>query len=132
MQIDTRHVERDIRRERAQIREAQREPAIGFEYRAPARVSRGFAWLIALRKMLRVERNLLGCRQRDDVVLTGERDRDAGLQCHSLICEKLARLFTKLIDAGLVTIAPGTFELPDFDALRVSKTFDTLMPALRT
>jgi hypothetical protein len=49
-----------------------------------------------------------------------------------LVCEKHAPVLTKLIDAGLVVIEPGTFESPDFDAPRISIALVTLTLARRT
>jgi hypothetical protein len=55
MQIDARHVERNIRCEGAQLREAGRNRVIDFERRAPARIARCLARLIALREALRAK-----------------------------------------------------------------------------
>jgi transcriptional regulator with AAA-type ATPase domain len=44
-----------------------------------------------------------------------------------LVCEKLAPVPTKLIDAGRVALEPRTFESPYFDAPRISNALATLM-----
>jgi hypothetical protein len=51
---------------------------------------------------------------------------------HSLVREKLAPPFTKLIDARLAGLEPRAFESPDCDAPRISKAFVALELARRT